>query len=173
MGNAELSNIDNCSWHEPGGIEAARTICSFLDGIGISVEVAPIMGDTIVPGLTVAAGAVRIDPEIAAYPGDLLHEAGHIAVTQPEHRSKLDEVTTDPGEEMAAIAWSVAAAHACDIALPVLFHPHGYKGGSQSLIENFSEGRTFGVPLLAWWGMTKERGGEDEIVFPAMARWLR
>jgi hypothetical protein len=165
--------IENCSWHEPGGVKAAHTICAFLDQIGIGVEIAPIEAKTFVPGLAVVSGTIRIDPRTAAYPGDLLHEAGHIAVAKPEQRAGMSDVGPDPGEEMAAIAWSVAAAYACNIPLPILFHPTGYKGGSESLIENFSEGRTFGVPLLAWWGMTKERGHEGEIVYPAMMRWLR
>jgi hypothetical protein len=103
----------------------------------------------------------------------LLHEAGHIAIADPQRRAAMSDVGSDPGEEMAAIAWSVAAARACNIPLSVLFHPAGYKGDSESLIENFTEGRTFGVPLLAWWGMTQERGCADETVFPAMKRWLR
>jgi hypothetical protein len=165
--------IEDCKWHKPGGVDAARAICAFLRQINIAVGIAPIEGETFVPGLAVVAGAIRVDPGTAAYPGDLLHEAGHIAVADPELRTMMSDVDPDPGEEMAAIAWSVAAANACNIPLPVLFHPAGYKGGSESLIENFSEGRTFGVPLLAWWGMTKERGEEGDMVFPAMKRWLR
>jgi hypothetical protein len=165
--------IEDCSWHEPGGVDAASVICAFLEQIGIGVEIAPIKAETFVPGLAVVSGTIRIDPGTAAYPGDLLHEAGHIAVADPERRAAMSDVGPDPGEEMAAIAWSVAAAHACNIPLPVLFHPTGYKGDSESLIENFSEGRTFGVPLLAWWGMTKERGEEGDMVFPVMKRWLR
>jgi hypothetical protein len=165
--------VEDCTWHTPGGVEAARTICAFLQQIDIAVEVAPIEGETFVPGLAVISGAIRIDPQVAAYPGDLLHEAGHIAVADPERRTTMSDVGPDPGEEMAAIAWSVAAAHACDIPLSVLFHPEGYKGGSESLIENFGEGRTFGVPLLSWWGMTNERADQGDIVFPEMKRWLR
>jgi ABC-type transport system substrate-binding protein len=166
-------NLCDCTWRDPGGVEAAQIICAFLDRVGIAVEIQPIDGNSFVPGLTVVSGAIRIDPSIAAFPGDLLHEAGHIAVADPGRRSAMADVGADPAEEMAAIAWSVAAARACDIPLSVLFHPEGYKGGSESLIENFSEGRTFGVPLLAWWGMTNEHGADGAIVFPAMARWLR
>jgi hypothetical protein len=166
-------NLGDCTWRDPGGLEAAQISCAFLDQVGIAVEIQPIDAETFVPGLAILSGAIRIDPGTAAFPGDLLHEAGHIAVADPERRSAMDDVGADPAEEMAAIAWSVAAARACHIPLSVLFHPEGYKGGSESLIENFSEGRTFGVPLLSWWGMTNERADQGDIVFPEMNRWLR
>ena len=156
-----------CRWREPGGPEAARTICAFLEAIGIAVEVAPIRVAGLLPGLAVHRGAVLIDPEAETFPGDLLHEAGHIAVTDPDFRATLDEVGDDPGEEMAAIAWSVAAARACGVPLEVLFHPEGYKGGVAAMIAAFADGRGPGIPMLAWYELA-EPGA-----FPAMTRWLR
>jgi hypothetical protein len=159
--------LEDCIWLEPGGTEAALTIGRFLDSIGISIVVGQWSASSILPGLTVTKGVVMVNPEVAGYPGDLLHDAGHLAVTQPDVRADLDEVSNDPGEEMAAIAWSVAAAKACGISLEVLFHPAGYKGGSPGLISDWTAGQPFGVPLLGWYGMTSA----DE--FPAMRRWLR
>ncbi len=159
--------ITACPWHEPGGAAAAQTICAFLQDIGLTIEVAKIETAMFVPGLAILEGRLLIDPDIASWPGDLLHEAGHIAVVDPERRVNLTEVGDDGGDEMTTIAWSVAAAKASNTSLDILFHPAGYKGGSQSLIENFSRGNTFGVPLLAWYGMTSQHG------FPEMTRWLR
>ena len=156
-----------CHWHEPGGPDAAQAICAFLAGIGIVVEIASPDTHRFVPGMTIVAGRIVVDPAGGGHPGDLLHEAGHIAVAEPELRATMSAVGTDAGEEMAAIAWSVAAARACGVPLTVLFHPEGYKGDAASLIENFEAGRTFGVPLLAWYGLTTESD------FPAMKRWLR
>ncbi len=68
---------------------------------------------------------------------------------------------------MAAIGWSYAAALAIGIPLEVVFHAQGYRGGSDSLLENFAEGRYLGVPLLQWYGMT----GAGE--YPAMRGWVR
>ena len=57
-----------------------------------------------------------------------------------------------------------------------MFHPHGYKGGSQALIDAFTGGGTPGVPLLQWYGMAAdeknaaERGVEP---YPHMLRWVR
>lgn len=154
-------------WHEPGGAEAAGRIAEFLDHIGVDLRVEPLAVPDFLPGMAIVAGALVVDPDMPSYPGDLLHEAGHLAVLDPAVRGQRDAVTDEGGAEMAAIAWSVAAARACEIPLEVLFHPAGYKGGSDSLIEAFSAGRPFGVPLLAWWGLT------TEAAFPAMTRWLR
>lgn len=101
---------------------------------------------------------------------------GHIAVTDPALRPSLDAVPSDPGEEMAAIAWSWAAALEIDLDPAILFHDGGYHGGAQAMIENRSEGRDVGVPMLAWFGMTAERHRAKEsgmALYPAMVRGLR
>ena len=75
-----------------------------------------------------------------------------------------------------AIAWSWAALVHLELDPEVVFHPAGYKGWSQTIIENFSQGRYFGVPMLQWLGMTAdEQGAEDLGVapFPHMIKWLR
>lgn len=167
--------IRQCRWREPGGLEAALRIGAFLAGIGIEIETGPV-GESVLPGMTVLRGRVRVDPAIAAHPGDLLHEAGHVAVADPARRQAIEAVEVDPGDEMAAIAWSVAAAHACGIALETLFFDGGYKGGARALRTAFAGTGSVGVPLLACFGMTAEprRAGEWGMpAFPAMARWLR
>lgn len=163
----QAAALDACHWREPGGAAAARVICSFLAGIGVELEVGPFDGPDLLPGLAVRRGSIRIDPSAEVFPGDLLHEAGHIAVTAPELRATLDQVGDDPGEEMAAIAWSVAAARACGVPLEVLFHPEGYKGGSAAMLAAFADNRGPGIPMLGWYGL-----GEIG-AFPAMTRWLR
>lgn len=86
------SDIADCKWSEPGGLAAARKICAFLQTANFPVSVAPISGKTFVPGLAIVEGSILIDPDTESFPGDLLHEAGHIAVCAPELRSKLCEV---------------------------------------------------------------------------------
>ena len=167
------AQFDALQWH--GDADDARRIIDFLDSIGIEVEIGPVV-DSILPGMTVTHGAIRIDPTIRAWPGDLLHEAGHIAVTDAEARSAMSGVSDDAGAEMAAIAWSFAAATAIGIAPDVLFHEGGYRGGSRELANGFTSGRGIGAPLLAWWGMTAEphRAPEQGIpAYPVMQRWLR
>ncbi len=160
-------SISACRWNEPGGQAAAEVIAAFLEQVGIPFRVEPLTGPSFVPGLAIEDGVIQIDPEGAPHPGDLLHEAGHIAVAEPGRRAAMSAVGTDAGEEMAAIAWSVAAARACGVGLDVLFHPAGYKGGAAELARDWEAGQPFGVPLLAWYGLTSKDA------FPAMARWLR
>jgi hypothetical protein len=79
------------------------------------------------------------------------------------------------GEEMGAIAWSWAALMHLGLAPEVLFHPQGYKGGADALIENFSIGRYIGVPILQWKGMAfepriAENNGQKP--FPHMVKWI-
>lgn len=146
---------------------AAQAICVFLEEIGIGIELRDYPDKEFVPGMAVIGGKVVIARGGAGYPGDLLHEAGHLEVAEPERRAELSDVGTDPGEEMAAITWSVAAARACGVELEVLFHPAGYKGGAAELTRDWEAGQPFGVPLLGWYEMTSSAD------FPAMRRWLR
>jgi len=154
----------------------AQLILAFLDRIGITVTREPIAEDGFLSAMRVRAGTLIVDPERLEWPGDLLHEAGHIAVTDPALRPELDDVSGDPGEEMAAIAWSYAAAVEIGVNPAVLFHPHGYRGGAQAMIDNFTAGRGVGIPMLAWFGMSAEphRAAADGMrPYPHMMRWLR
>jgi hypothetical protein len=155
---------------------ATALVLDFLAAVGVPVAETAFEGDSFLPGMRVRRGILEIDPARPFYPGDLLHEAGHIAVTDPALRSNLDEVADDPAEEMAAIAWSYAAAVAIGLDPAILFHEHGYKGGGQALIDAFATGGDLGVPMLEWYGLTScarnvERTGRP--AFPVMTRWLR
>ncbi|MGC1270507.1 MAG: hypothetical protein WA842_07930 [Croceibacterium sp.] len=162
-------------WTDPGGPEAAAVILAFLGEVGIAVESAPV-GEALLGGIAIAGGRIRVDPAIPVPPGDLLHEAGHLAVVEPDRRMTMDDPGNDPGEEMAALAWSAAAAKACGLPLAVVFHPHGYLGGGEALATAYARATGPGIPMLAWFGMTAEpcRAAESDLAaFPAMARWLR
>jgi hypothetical protein len=162
-------------WHGRAGAVDANRIISFLGTIGISVG-AGTVGDSVLRGMTVRNGAIVVDPAVTAWPGDLLHEAGHIAMTDPADRMAAEAVSTCPGEEMGAIAWSVAAAFEIGVSLDVLFHEAGYRGSGASHSENFGQGHTFGVPMLALYGLTAEphRAEEQGVApYPAMQKWLR
>lgn len=153
----------------------ARMI-AFIRGIGIRITTGTVAGDSFLPGLAVRDGGIVYDPDRLAYPGDLLHEAGHIAVSDPAARDMLCTVSSDPGDEMAAIAWSYAAARAIGIDPAIVFHADGYKGSAQAIIDNFSAGHYFGVPMLEWFGMAanaNEAAASGEDRYPRMRRWLR
>jgi hypothetical protein len=145
-------------------------LVAFIRGIGLPVERGDVV-ESLLPGLAVRHGALIVDEARLAYPGDLLHEAGHLALTDPGRRATLDGVGDDPGEEMAALPWSYAAARYLGLDPSVVFHAHGYRRGSANLIEAFDDGRGPGIPLLQWWGMTL--GPKGDPPFPHMLRWLR
>jgi hypothetical protein len=151
-------------------------IITFLGEIGIPVVIEALDEDTLLPAMTVRYGALVVDPNRLAWPGDLLHEAGHIAVTHPAVRASLSEVPSDAAEEMAAIAWSYAAAVEIGIDPRIVFHDEGYRGGGGYLAEGFADGGAPGVPLLQWFGMTIGKRDADKqgvTPFPHMLRWVR
>src|SRR5882672_552004 len=122
-----------------GGIDR---IVEFLRESGLAVRVAEIEGPTVLPGIKVVEGGLVVDPARLKYPGDLLHEAGHLAVMPPGRRALAnDDTGSDGGEEMAAIAWSYAAAVYIGLDPRVVFHEAGYRGDSRSLLENFGAGQ--------------------------------
>lgn len=166
-------------------MKAARTefqnplttkIVSFLRGIGIEVERENLDGETVLPGINIRCGTLLVDESKMKYPGDLLHEAGHIAVVTPDRRGRLDwNVGMKAHEEMMAIAWSYAAAVHLGIDPAVVFHPDGYRGGGGSIIENFNDGRYVGVCTLEWIGLTAEPKRAEAMgvePYPNMLKWL-
>lgn len=154
-----------------------QSIVCFLESLGLRAEYAPVGENSFLPGVELIANGLRIDLQHLLYPGDLLHEAGHLAVMQPACRnSQKPTPTADGGEEMAAIAWSYAAAVHLGIPAEIVFHKHGYRGSSDALCSNFKEGRYLGVPLLQWMGLTTEprlARSRSDLVFPKMQCWLR
>src|SRR5947209_15422715 len=150
-------------------------LATFVRGIGIDVRATALDGPTFFPGVDIQYGAILIDEARLAHPADILHEAGHIAVTDPAVRQAF-RLDPNGGEEMATLAWSYAAALHLGVPITVLFHEEQHNGNSPALIENFTAGRYVGVPLLQWFGMTVEPGHAAERgvePFPNMLRWVR
>lgn len=166
--------IEACNWQEPGGLPALQSILGFLEGLRIPVSVAEET-DSVPADMTISKGTIVIDRAQPVYPGDLLHEAGHWAVADPQTRASMERMNDDPGQEMAAIAWSAAATVPCQIGLDVLFHDASYNGDAPNLRMNFSQGSYIGVPMLAMWDMTAEphRATPEMPAYPIMTRWLR
>lgn len=156
-------------------------IAAFLNGIGISTKPAKLEQDTFLPGVEIEAGSILYDFDKLQHPGDLLHEAGHIAVVPAEERRSLfGNVgmggSNAMGDEIASILWSYAALKAIGLSEETVFHPDGYKGQSEWHIENFTTGNYIGLPLLEWMGMAvgKKKAAElGKEPFPAMLKWLR
>jgi hypothetical protein len=150
-------------------------LSAFVRGIGIDVRAATLLEKTFLPGLEISHGALLIDEARLSHPGDILHEAGHLAVTDPAERN-APTLSPSPGDELTAIAWSYAALRRLDLDPAVVFHAEGYKGGAESIIENFTAGCYFGVPLLQLYGMSCEphqAAAKGVAPYPHMLRWLR
>lgn len=158
-----------------------QKITSFLKEIGINTIEKELPNDTFLPGLTLSNEGILIDYDKLLYPGDILHEAGHIAVTTSENRKKIgtDEMPKDwptQGDEIGTMLWSFAAAHYLEIPLNIVFHSNGYKGSSDWLIDSYKENNFIGLPFLEWCGLTlgNEKAREqNEKAFPHMVKWLR
>jgi hypothetical protein len=159
------------------------TIIDFITQIGIEVETAVIEEETFLPGILIKDGKILIDHDKLLYPGDLLHEAGHLAVMSSSDRQtsagnigEQKEYNQQAGEEMMAIAWSYAALTHLQLQPEVVFHPDGYKGSSNWLIEQYTGGKYIALPTLQWIGLCYDEKRAEEMKakpFPHMLKWLR
>lgn len=157
--------------------EGLIAIVAFLREIGITVRSGDVPDQTFLPGILVEGDSLVVEEAKLQFPGDLLHEAGHLAVLPLAERRQLhNDVSKDAGDELAALAWSWAALTHLGLAPEVVFHPGGYKGESAWLIDMFRNGGELGVPLLQWMGLTAERRKANDLgveAFPSMTKWLR
>ena len=156
--------------------EITNKIFSFLNEIGIKITLKKIKEKTFLPGILIRQGNLIVDKDKLTYPGDLLHEAGHIAVIPKEERQFINanvsqNLLNKEGEEIAAILWSYAAAQHIDIPIELVFHENGYKGDSSWLITQFAHKNYIGLPLLQWMGLTYQEG--STLKFPEMKKWMR
>ncbi|EJG02326.1 hypothetical protein [Flavobacterium sp. F52] len=160
--------------------DEVKKVIFFLKEIGIDI-VEKELGETFLPGLELGPNCIYIDYSKLLYPGDILHEAGHLAVTLPAERKLVGtvEISKDwptQGDEIAALLWSYAALHHLQLPAEFVFHPNGYKGSSEWFISNFTSGNYMGLPLLEWMGLClgKEKAEkEQKTPFPAMQKWIR
>lgn len=137
--------------------------------------------DGFLPGIRIERGALMVDEARLEYPGDLLHEAGHIAMAPAKLRPSLSGAVDVPGLDMAslevaAVAWSYAAAVALGIDPAEVFHAGGYGGKSAGLLTTFGVGVYPGAHLLEEAGLTAMRARAEALgvePYPHMLRWLR
>ncbi len=153
----------------------------FLKEIGIQVKFEELHQDSFLPGLSIENGNIIIDKKKLQHPGDILHEAAHIAIVPAAERATLNagEIANrkdNAAEEMMAIAWSYAASIHLEIDPYFVFHEQGYNGGGGYIAENFSNKNYFGLPMLQWIGLTADEKNAGELnvsPYPAMIKWLR
>ena len=155
----------------------AVRIVAFLREIGLDIRVRELTEPTFLPGIQIEHGGLVVDTARLTHPGDLLHEAGHLAVVPPAERAAMHgDAGEDQANEMMAIGWSYAALVHLGLEPSVVFHGGGYQDGGQTYLRNFAEGRYLAVPMLQWTGLTldEQRAREEgEAPYPHMLRWLR
>lgn len=159
--------------------ELVRKLADFLNGIGIETISHRLDGETFLPGIEVNEGRLLVDEASLLYPGDLLHEAGHLAVMPRSMRPRLSGKLLEAGEnmelvELAAMAWSYAACIHLGIDPAVVFHPAGYKGKSQALLLSFNLGVYPGACHLQALGLAvagRDAVGPDR-PYPHMLKWV-
>lgn len=155
-----------------------QKIVGFLNEIGIQLVEKELPDDCFLPGLSIEGTTIFMDPDRMKYPGDILHEAGHIAVTASDIRpfigtDKMDTTWPSDGEEIVTLLWSYAALKHLKLDPSFVFHPNGYKNQADWLIEQFESGSYIGIPLLEWMGLcySEEKNGVPP--FPHMLKWMR
>lgn len=156
-------------------------IADFLTEIGIEIVAFQVKDKTFLPGILVQNGKLLVDEAKLKYPGDLLHEAGHLAMTPSALRIEMSDEVNLPDANMdaiesQAIAWSYAACLYLGLDPRVVFHKDGYKGHSESLLLNFNLGIYIGVNGLEEAGMTaSDKLAHDTKVkpYPHMMKWLK
>ena len=97
-------------------------IAGFLESIGVPCRRGTILEATFLPGIVLQDGGLIYDADKLLHPGDLLHEAGHLAVMSPERRMRARPRSAKYADEMMAIAWSYAAAVHLHLDPAVVFH---------------------------------------------------
>ena len=158
-----------------------RVIAGFLREIGVVVEPAVLDHETFLPGLELDRGRLLYDEARLTYPGDLLHEGGHVAVAPPSLRPLMGGDLELPGVDMgkleiAAILWSYAAVRAIGLDPAIVFHDGGYRGKARGLLRTFGFGVYPGLPYLEAAGMAfgPRRAAELGVApFPHVVHWLR
>ena len=161
--------------------DLTKQIVAFLISIGIPVREGSVVDDSFLPGLSIINGSLVYDGLSLQWPGDLLHEAGHIATVPSSMRALLNDsldqsVSVPHAGEVEATAWAYAATVHLGLAPSVLFHQGGYHGKSPALIATYSYGVYPGCYGLAQAGMTLlgvDATSACVLPYPNMTQWLR
>lgn len=156
-------------------------IFAFLTRIGMPVVEETLPADTFLPGIALRTGGLVVDPDKLMWPGDLLHEAGHLAVLPAALRSEADGDDLSQAEiahagELEAMAWAYAAAVELGLPMDVLIHDGGYNGKARDLLQMYTFGVYPGLRGLCASGMTAAHGFTPDsglTQYPQMLRWLR
>lgn len=163
------------------GDEVTRRLADFISEIGLEVFPVSNLSGTFLPGIRVENGTILADETKLTYPGDLLHEAGHLALAPRDLRPSLSGEVVLPGVrmesvEVGVIAWSYAAILYLGLDPRVIFHAGGYRVESERVMQNFKLGVYIGANVLEDAGLaaTGRRAIDLGVApYPHMIKWLR
>ncbi len=162
--------------------ELVDKIVAFLrTEVGLTVLETTLSTDTFLPGLTLRGSTILFDRQKLENSGDLLHEAGHLAVLSAAVRAQYADGAVIPTDlmdtaELGALAWSYAAITHLGLPPEIVFHTKGYHGRSEGLLLGFSVGIFPGLMQLENAGMALSNvnaAASGAAPFPAMLRWAR
>lgn len=165
----------------PGSLAITDRLIAFLRDIGLRVDEEPLATPGFLPGVAVRAGGLVVDRGALRWPGDLLHEAGHLAVMPEALRPVQDGALHDcehvpHAGEAEATAWAYAAACAVGLSARELFHAGGYHGYGEGLAMTYACGVYPGLHGLMQAGMAHGMTEAQTLgvaAYPWMRRWLR
>jgi len=163
----------------------AAAAVDFVRSIGISVSegVAADLKGSFVPGVRIAAGGLIVDIE-TVFPGDVLHEAGHLAIIPEQFRHLADgtlravfnamtqhlkdnpmAIAAWPEDrvcrgilqsgEAEAAAWQYAAAQHIGLPDEWLFPPESFQGEPEDTLLRLKANQYFGINGLQSAGWTR------------------
>jgi hypothetical protein len=149
-----------------------RRVVRWLRTVGLRAEEGTRYTLPFARGIWLEDGELIYDP-CEAHPGDMLHEAGHLAVLPADARlaaqGDADEVSGFHDNDSEAIAWSYAAALACGVD-PWLVFESGFtsREDAEEAFRLLRSGRHDGIAKLVEADFLS-----DAKEFPKLRRWLR
>lgn len=177
---------------------AFALVTRFLEGLGFTIRICPGVNGFL-SDIAIVDGELHVARRDDDLAGELLHEAGHLAVLPEQFRSQasgdlsgviqlmsdwLDAhaPTLHPDDarvrailqagETETVAWSYAAANELGIDTRIPFY-RGFDGEGLDLHAQVASGCYFGVHGLAAAGMSDIPRRWSTTPFPKMKRWLQ
>jgi hypothetical protein len=175
--------------------ETLTPILAFLEDIGLACSPGDVDAGSFLPGVVIRDGALHYETDRLSSPGDLLHEAGHLAAVPACWRGQIQgdvdaslvalaDIHPDAAgvihTDLFPIAWSFAAARHIGIDPACIFDAGGYgatAGGDPAILAAQLECGLFpGIMMLAQAGLCAAPppfgDGQDPAPYPHMKRWL-
>lgn len=157
-----------------------QAMINFIVSVGIEVRKTKLPEGLPIPGIGVENGVLLVDEGNLLYPGDLLYQAGRIAILLENERS-LYMGKDDPNKDkeategMVAMCWAWAALTHLQLSPEVVFHNNGYKGQSLQIIHGYQSGAYMGLPMLQLYDMAydpQQANIKGLNPFPYMYKWI-